>query len=198
MTIENIYLYIFFLFHFYDTLLIFCCCSVLKSCPILCDPMNYILPDSSIPYYLLELAQIHVHWVGNGIYSSHPLPFLPPSAFYPSQHQGLFQWEGSKHQVAEVLEFQLQQWTQQWMFQWTFRTNFLQDWLLCSCCSPRLLTLFSSITIWNHQFFSTQPFLMDQSTHPFTTEITTGITLTNGLLSTKWWLCFLICCLGLS
>ena len=156
--------------------------------------MNYISPDSSIPYYLLELAQIHVHWVGNAIYSSHPLPFLPPLAFYPSQHQGVFQWEGSKHQVAEVLEFQLQQLS----FQWTFRTNFLQDWLLCSHCSPRLLTVFSSITIWNHHFFSTQPFLMDQSSHPFTTEITTGITLTNGLLSTKWCLCFLICCLGLS
>ena len=85
-----------------------CCCSVVKSCLTLCDPMDYSRPGSSVLYYLLEFAQIHDHWVGDAIQPSHPL--LPPSpcAFNLSQHQGLFQWIGSSHQVAKVLDLQLQ------------------------------------------------------------------------------------------
>ena len=49
------------------------------------------------------------------------------------QHQGLFKWVSSSHQVAKVLEFQLQHQS----FQWTFRTDFLQDGLVGSPCSPR-------------------------------------------------------------
>ena len=60
---------------------------------------------------------------------------LCPSSpvFNLSQHQGLFQWVGSWHQVAKVLEFQLQHQS----FQWIFRTDFLWDWLVRSLCSPR-------------------------------------------------------------
>ena len=57
---------------------------------------------------------------------------LSPPAFNLSQHQGLFQWVGSSHQVAKVLEFQLQLQS----FQWIFRTDFLYDWLVGSLCSP--------------------------------------------------------------
>ena len=56
-----------------------------------------------------------------------------PPAFNLSQHQGLFQWVGSSHQVAKVLEFQLQCQS----FQWIFRTDFPEDWLVGSSCCPR-------------------------------------------------------------
>ena len=73
-----------------------------------------------------------VHWVGDAIQPSHPLSPPSPLAFNLSQHQSLFQWGSSLHQVAKVLEFQL--WHQS--FQWIFRTDFLLDWLVWSC-SPR-------------------------------------------------------------
>ena len=61
-------------------------------------------PGFPVLYYLLEFAQIHVHWVGDSLYSSRPLTPPSPFAFNLSQHQGLFQWVGSLHQVAQVLE----------------------------------------------------------------------------------------------
>ena len=70
---------------------------------------------------LLELTQAHVHWVGDAIQPSHPLSSPSPPTFNLSQHQGLFQWVSSSHQVAKVLEFQLQHQS----FQWIFRTDFL-------------------------------------------------------------------------
>ena len=72
-------------------------------------------------HHLLQLAQTHVHWVSDAIQPSHPLSSPSPSAFNLSQHQGLFQWVSSLHQVAKVLEFQLQHQS----FQWIFRTDFL-------------------------------------------------------------------------
>ena len=66
--------------------------------------------DCSMPGYnqLLELAQTHVHQVADVIQPSHPLLFPSPPAFNLSQHQGLFQSDSSSHQVAKVLELQLQ------------------------------------------------------------------------------------------
>ena len=95
------------------------CCSVANSCPTLCNPMNCSTPSSPVLHYLLEFAQIYVHWVSDGIQPSHPL--LPPSpfAFNLSQHQGLFRWIGSSHQVATVLDFQHPS------FQWIFKVDFL-------------------------------------------------------------------------
>ena len=58
-------------------------------------------------HYLPELVQTHVHWVGDAILPSHPLPSPSPIDFNLSQHQGLFQWVGSSHQVAKVLELGL-------------------------------------------------------------------------------------------
>ena len=60
------------------------------------------------PSQLLEFTQTHVHWDGDAIQPSHPLSSPSPPAFNLSQHQGLFQWVSSSHQVAKVLEFQLQ------------------------------------------------------------------------------------------
>ena len=83
-------------------------CSVAKSFLILCDPIDCSMPGFPVLHSLLELAQTHVHWVGNAIQPSHPP--LPPSplALNLSQHQGLFLWGSSSHQVAKVLELQLQ------------------------------------------------------------------------------------------
>ena len=84
-------------------------------------------------HHLLEFAQIHVHWVVDAIQPSHRLPPTSPPAFNLCQYQDLFQWVGSSHQVAKVLELQLQHQS----FQWIFGTDFLEDWLIWSPCSPR-------------------------------------------------------------
>ena len=51
----------------------YCCCSVAKTRPSLCDPMNHSTPGFPFFYSLLEFAQSHVHWVGDAIEPSHPL-----------------------------------------------------------------------------------------------------------------------------
>ena len=89
--------------------------------------------QASLSFSLLELVQTHVHWGGDAIQPSHPLSTPSPPAFNLSQHQGLFQWVSSLHQMAKVLEFQLQHQS----FQWIFRTDFLYDGLVGSPCSPR-------------------------------------------------------------
>ena len=66
------------------------------------------MPGSPVLHHLLELAETHVHQVGDAIQPSRPLSFPSPPAFSLSQHQGLFQGVSSSHQVAKVLEFQLQ------------------------------------------------------------------------------------------
>ena len=95
--------------------------SVAQSCPTLCDSMNCSTPGLPVHHQLPEFTQTHVHWVGDAIQPSHPLSSPPPPAPNPSQHWGLFQWVSSSHQVAKVLEFQLQHQS----FQWTPRTDLL-------------------------------------------------------------------------
>ena len=84
-------------------------------------PVDWCVPGLPVQHQLPELAQTHVHRVGDAIQPSHPL--LPPSppAFILSQHQGLSQRVSSLHQVAKVLELQLQHQS----FQWIFRVDFL-------------------------------------------------------------------------
>ena len=97
------------------------CCLVAKSCLTLCDPMNCSMPSFPVLHYLPEFAQTHVHWVGDAIQPSHLLsPPSPPALSLP-QHQGLFQWVSSSHQVAKVLELHLQHQS----FRWIFRVDFL-------------------------------------------------------------------------
>ena len=81
--------------------------SVAQSCSTLCDPMNCSTPGLPVHHQLPEFTQTHVHQVSDAIQPSHPL--LPPSppAHNPFQHQSLFQWVNSSHEVAKVLEFQL-------------------------------------------------------------------------------------------
>ena len=77
--------------------------------------------QASVHHRLPEFTQAHVHWVGDAIQPSHPLSSPSPPALKLSQHQGLFKWVISSHQVAKVLEFQLQHQS----FQWTPRTDLL-------------------------------------------------------------------------
>ena len=84
----------------------FSCCSITQLCLTLCDPMDCNTPGFPVFYHLPELAQTHVHWAGNVIQPS--VLSSPSPTFSLSQHQGLFQWVSSLHQMATVLELQFQ------------------------------------------------------------------------------------------
>ena len=107
--------------------------SVTKLCPTFCNPMDCRMPrlpcPSPTPRAYSNSCPSH-QWCHPTI-SSSVIPFS--SHFNLSQHQGLFQWVGSSHQVTKVLALQLQHQS----FQWIFRTDFLQDWLVWSLRSPR-------------------------------------------------------------
>ena len=96
--------------------------SVTQLCLTLCNPMDRSMPGLPVHQGVHpEFIQTHVHWVSNPIQPSHPLSSPSPAASNLSQHQGLSKWVSSLHQVARVLEFQLQHQS----FQWTLRTDLL-------------------------------------------------------------------------
>ena len=95
--------------------------SVTQLCLTLCKPMDSSTPGLPVHYQLPEFTQTHVHWVVDAIQPSHLLLSPSPPAFNFSQHQGLFKWVSSSHQMAKLLKFQLQHQS----FQWIFRTNLL-------------------------------------------------------------------------
>ena len=117
--------------------------SVAQSCLTLCDPMNRSTPGLPVHHQLLESTQTYVHWVSDTIQPSHPLSSPSPPALNLSQHQGLFQWVSSSHQVAKVLEFQ----PQHQSFQRTPRTDLAVQGTLKSLLQH---------TVQKHQFFGTQ------------------------------------------
>ena len=138
------------------------CFSVAQLCLTLCDLMDCSRPGFPVFHQLPELAQTHVHWVGDAIQPSHRLSSPTPPAFNLSQHQGLFKWVSSLYQVAKVLELQLQHQS----FQWIFRTDFL------SLQSKGLLKRFlqhHSSKAWC--FLWCLAFIMVQHSHP---NMTTG------------------------
>ena len=110
-----------------------CCYSIDKSCLTLCDPKNCSTLGILVHHQLLESTQTRVRWVSDAIQPSYPLSSPSPPAFNLSQHQSLFKWVSFLHQVAKVLEFQLQHQS----FQWTPMTDLLKDGLVGSPCSPR-------------------------------------------------------------
>ena len=107
-----------------DYILTDCCCSVAKSCPTLW-PHGLQHKRLPCPSLLPKFAQILVHWVDDGIQSSHPLLPTSPLAFNLSQYQGLFQWVGSSHQVAKVLELHFQEAFNEYSEWISFRINWL-------------------------------------------------------------------------
>ena len=112
-------------------------CSITHLWPTLCDSMDCSMLGIPVFHHFLELAQTHAHWVSDAIQPSHPLWSPSPPAFNLSQHQGLFKWVSSSHQVAKVLKLQFQHQS----FQWIFRIYFLQDLL-----SKRLSRVSSNTT----------------------------------------------------
>ena len=103
-------------------------CSVAKSCPVLCDPMDQSTPGFPVLHYLLEFAQTHVQWVSDAFQPSHPLS-PSSSAFYPSVR--IFPSESALRV----------RWSNYWSFfgigpcQWVFRVDFFYDWLAWFLCS---------------------------------------------------------------
>ena len=107
--------------------------SVAQPCLTPCNPMNHSTPGLPVHHQCLEFTQMHVQRVDDAIQPSHLLLSPSPPDPNPSQHQGLFQRVNSSHEVAKVLEFQLQHQS----YQWTPRTDLLYDGLVGSPCSPR-------------------------------------------------------------
>ena len=105
--------------------------SVAQSCPTLCNPVDCSMLGLPVHHQLLEVTQTHVHWVGDAIQPSHPLLSPSPPAFNLSQHQGLFKWVSSSHQVAKVLELQLLLTFLNYEWGWTF---FIMLFILNSFC----------------------------------------------------------------
>ena len=127
--------------------------SVAQLCPTLCDPMNCSTQDLPVHHQLPESTQTHVHRVSDAIQPSHPLLSPSPPALNLSQHQGLFQWVSSSHQVAKVLEFQLQHqsfqwpWTCMW-WRWLLSLNPVNPPLLGSNSSLAAFIPFSTSIDW--------------------------------------------------
>ena len=136
--------------------------------------MDCSTPGLPVHHQCPEFTQTHVHWVSDAIQPSHPLS-SPSPAFNLSQHQDLFNWVSSSHQVAEVLEFQLQHQT----FQWTFRTDFLKDGLVGSPCCPRDSQESSPTPRSKASILRCSAFFIVQLSHPY---MTTGKTIT----LTRW------------
>ena len=122
----------------------------------LCDPMDCSTPGFPVHHQLLEFTRTHIHWVSDAIQPSHLLSFLFPPSLNLVQHQGLFQWVSSSHQVAKVLELQLQHQS----FQWRFPLELTG---LFSLHSKGFSRVFSNTTVQKHQFFSAQLSLWSNS-----------------------------------
>ena len=126
--------------------------SVTQSCPTLSNPMDCSTPGFPVHHQLPELAQTHVCQVSDAIQPSHPLSSPSPPAFNLSQHQGLFQWVNSLHEVAKVLEFSASA---------PVLPMNIQDWFPLGLTSlilqyKGLSKVFSNTTVQKHQFFSAQ------------------------------------------
>ena len=125
--------------------------SVTQSCPTLCDPMNCSTQGLPVHHQLPQFTQTHVHWVDDAIQPSHPLLSLSPPTLNPSQHQSIFQWVNSWHEVVKVMESALASFlpknTQDWSSEWT-------RWI--SLQSKGLSRVLSNTTVQKHQFVSTQ------------------------------------------
>ena len=126
--------------------------TVTQSCPTLCDTMDCSMPHLPVHHQFLEFTQTHVHWVGDGIQSSHPLvPFFSCLQFFPSsgsfQISQFFTSGGQCIGVAasaSILPMNIEDW---FPLGWT-------GWI--SLQSKGLSRVFSNTTVENHQFFGTQ------------------------------------------
>ena len=127
--------------------------SVFQSCQTLCDSMNLSTPGLPVHHQLSEFTQIHVHWAGDAIQLSHPLSSPYPPTCNLSQHQGLFKWISSSHQVAKYWSFSFSICPSN---EYSGLISFRMDWL-------DLLAVFSNTTVQKHQFFSVRLSLYSKS-----------------------------------
>ena len=139
--------------------------SVAQSCPTLCDPMSCSTPGLPVHHHLSEFTQTHVHRVSDAIQPSHPLSSPFPPAPNPSQHQSLFQRVNSSHEVAKVLDFQLQHHS----FQRNPRVDLLHNGLVGSPCSPRDTQESSPNHSSNASILRRSDFFIVQLSHPYMT-----------------------------
>ena len=146
--------------------------SVTQSCLTLCNPMEGSMPGFPVHHQLPELAQTHVHWVSDAIQPSHPLSSPSPPTFNLSQHQGLFQWVSSSHQVTKVLaSFSISPSNEH-----SGLISFRMDWLDLLAVQGTLKGLLQhhsskASILWHSTFFTVQ------FSHPYmTTGKTTALT----------------------
>ena len=145
------------------------------------DLMDCSMRDFPVYHQLPELAQIHVHRVGDAIQPSHPLSSPSPTAVNLSQHQGLFKWVSSFYQVAKVWEFQLQHQSCQWIYSGLIQ-SFRMDWLDLLAVQGTLKSLFQhhsskASILWCSTFFIVQlshPYMTTGKTIAFTRWIFVG------------------------
>ena len=134
---------------------IHCCGSVAMLYPTLCNPMDCSTPGFPILHSLPEFAQTHVYWVSDAIQSSHLL-LSPSPAFSLSQHQNLF----TMSQLFTSGDRSIGASASASVLPMSIQGRFPLRWSgLISLLSKRLLRVFSSITVWKHQFFSVRPSL---------------------------------------
>ena len=133
--------------------------SVTQSCLTLCYPTDYSTPGFPVFHQLPEFTQTHAHWVGDAIHPSHPLLSPSPPAFNLSQHQGLFKWISSSHQVAKLLVS-----ASATVLPVNIQDCFPLGWTgLISLQSKGLSRLFSNTTVQKHQFFGVHLSLQSNS-----------------------------------
>ena len=131
--------------------------------------MDCCPPSFPILHHFPGFAQTHVHWVSDAIQPSHP-------AFNRCQHQDLFRWFGSSHEVVKILELQLQHQS----FQWMFRIDFLYNWLVWSlCCQRESLKSLLQHDSWKASILWCSALFMVQLSHAY---MTTGKT----IALTRW------------
>ena len=145
--------------------------SVAQSCPTLCDPVDGSTPVLPIHHRLPELTQTHVHWVSDAIQPSHLLLSPSPPAFNLSQHQGLFKWDSSSHQVANVSDFT--SFSISPFNEYSRLTSFKMDWFDLLAVQGTLKSLLQhhsskASVLWRSAIFSVQ------LSHPY---MTTGKTI---------------------
>ena len=134
---------------------IHCCGSVAMLYPTLCNPMDCSTPGFPILHSLPEFAQTHVYWVSDAIQSSHLL-LSPSPAFSLSQHQNLF----TMSQLFTSGDRSIGASASASVLPMSIQGRFPLRWSgLISLLSKRLLRVFSSVTVWKHQFFSVRPAL---------------------------------------
>ena len=147
-------------------------CSVTQSCLTLWDPMNRSTPGLPVRHQLLKSTQTHVHCVGDAVRPFHPLSSPSPLALNLSQHQGLFKWVSSPHQVVKVLEFQLQH---QSLNEHPGLISFRMDWLGLLGVQGSFKSLLQHHS-WKASILRCSAFFIVQLSHPYvTTEKTIAL-----------------------